>query len=482
MSQAAVMIHKMQLTGDVSQKNAFLDSLDNQGWFEDSQKIIFIRKIKVQGRWWELADKIVQQANQYRSSANNDDQLVFLNYAQMAAEFIRNLLSGYKPWYLESWLQQEQLPPEPAAIVVHKLNDIPSILNQLQENKSDANKCLSDLFFSFNMKDLQKLKSALITLSPVLNRLQDLSMDDENLQLGKLSFPQSARQWINEYFEAMVQPKYSKKEMEIILSIISCLSAWRFAPQLLNDLNGFKIWHAYVNKLYREEFHSDLTLPLARGGNKLPLSEGEISKGEQEKTNLPLAGSTNNPSPLPKERLGGGENLPQFLIHQTGILFLINLLKTNPTLTLPFESGGGKKSEQLNPWVTLHQVFQRIAEAFSFPIESSLQSCLIEISALTEEEFYEQSTFHNPIVENVYEQLKQKLQRMNLWNPDWFFIPARFEIDQAYVHGYLDNSAVQLDIRHAGLDVNPGWVPWLGRVIYFHYGQYPELKFPGAKP
>jgi hypothetical protein len=30
-------------------------------------------------------------------------------------------------------------------------------------------------------------------------------------------------------------------------------------------------------------------------------------------------------------------------------------------------------------------------------------------------------------------------------------------------------SAVRLPVRLAGLDINPGWVPWLGRVVTFHY-------------
>ena len=64
---------------------------------------------------------------------------------------------------------------------------------------------------------------------------------------------------------------------------------------------------------------------------------------------------------------------------------------------------------------------------------------------------------------------------MNLWQPDWIYLPARAEVNQAYINIYLDNSSVNLQLRLAGLDVNPGWIPWLGRVIYFHYGHYPEL-------
>ena len=32
------------------------------------------------------------------------------------------------------------------------------------------------------------------------------------------------------------------------------------------------------------------------------------------------------------------------------------------------------------------------------------------------------------------------------------------------VHEHLD-----LDIRRAGLDIDPGWLPWLGRVVRFRY-------------
>jgi len=33
----------------------------------------------------------------------------------------------------------------------------------------------------------------------------------------------------------------------------------------------------------------------------------------------------------------------------------------------------------------------------------------------------------------------------------------------------LSLSSVELAIRATGLDIDPGWVPWLGRVIAFGY-------------
>jgi len=31
-------------------------------------------------------------------------------------------------------------------------------------------------------------------------------------------------------------------------------------------------------------------------------------------------------------------------------------------------------------------------------------------------------------------------------------------------------------VRRVALDVDPGWLPWLGCVVRFHYGDVPELN------
>jgi hypothetical protein len=43
-------------------------------------------------------------------------------------------------------------------------------------------------------------------------------------------------------------------------------------------------------------------------------------------------------------------------------------------------------------------------------------------------------------------------------------------ITPTHVDLWFPLDAVDIRIRRAGLDVDPGWVPWLGRVVLFHYG------------
>lgn len=49
--------------------------------------------------------------------------------------------------------------------------------------------------------------------------------------------------------------------------------------------------------------------------------------------------------------------------------------------------------------------------------------------------------------------------------------PARLEGTPTHVDVHLGLDAVHLAVRRAGLDLDPEWVPWLGRVVAFHYGR-----------
>ncbi|HJV28326.1 MAG TPA: hypothetical protein VJ673_21800 [Aromatoleum sp.] len=47
--------------------------------------------------------------------------------------------------------------------------------------------------------------------------------------------------------------------------------------------------------------------------------------------------------------------------------------------------------------------------------------------------------------------------------------PAHVVATRSHVDIHLRLADVDLDIRRPGLDLDPGWLPWLGRVVHFHY-------------
>lgn len=46
---------------------------------------------------------------------------------------------------------------------------------------------------------------------------------------------------------------------------------------------------------------------------------------------------------------------------------------------------------------------------------------------------------------------------------------GRIVVTPLHLDVFFDPATVDLRIRRAGLDLDPGWVPWLGRVLRFHY-------------
>ncbi len=59
--------------------------------------------------------------------------------------------------------------------------------------------------------------------------------------------------------------------------------------------------------------------------------------------------------------------------------------------------------------------------------------------------------------------------RAGLWTPALLRLDARIRATPSHLDLYAPLNAVQLPLRLAGLDFNPGWLPWLGRVVTFHY-------------
>ena len=53
--------------------------------------------------------------------------------------------------------------------------------------------------------------------------------------------------------------------------------------------------------------------------------------------------------------------------------------------------------------------------------------------------------------------------------------PGWLQLSRTHADLVFDLDAVDLRVRRAGLDLDPGWVPWLRRVVGFHYERLPWL-------
>ena len=59
--------------------------------------------------------------------------------------------------------------------------------------------------------------------------------------------------------------------------------------------------------------------------------------------------------------------------------------------------------------------------------------------------------------------------KTEVWNRALLRLDATIELSPGHVDIHTAINNVQLPVRLAGLDINPGWLPWLGKVVSFHY-------------
>lgn len=67
----------------------------------------------------------------------------------------------------------------------------------------------------------------------------------------------------------------------------------------------------------------------------------------------------------------------------------------------------------------------------------------------------------------------------DLWQPNLLAVPARVCHTPSHLDCHYPLAAVRLPVRQVGLDLNPGWVPWLGRVVTLHYNAPDDRGRPG---
>jgi hypothetical protein len=49
--------------------------------------------------------------------------------------------------------------------------------------------------------------------------------------------------------------------------------------------------------------------------------------------------------------------------------------------------------------------------------------------------------------------------------------PGRVAATRTHLDVYFDLRQIDIGVRRAGLDIDPGWLPWFGRVVAYHYGR-----------
>ncbi|MEM7423701.1 MAG: hypothetical protein AAF334_08245, partial [Pseudomonadota bacterium] len=80
----------------------------------------------------------------------------------------------------------------------------------------------------------------------------------------------------------------------------------------------------------------------------------------------------------------------------------------------------------------------------------------------------------------VSEVLARRYQHLGLWDRTLMDVPGVIRLTASHLDVDLPLNAARTDVRVAGLDRDPGWVDWLGRLVAFHFIDNPSGAADGA--
>lgn len=514
MNLASVQIKQLRLRGDTRAKTALLASLDSQTWpGEDDPRIIFIKRLQVKAPWWMLARELAQQSEmEYRAAvtalqANADtNALVFASEASLVAQILVNLLHKNAPWYQQTWLAQTELTAEPMAVLLYRPVLVPEVLQQLQRQEM-----LAFFFAHCSVTDIQILVARLqdfLGIGSLPNAFFQLDsalpdaavftpvLSNSDAALGtKQLLPVAQLAWAKHWLPQLLPQTRTVVAQSLALQLLTCLGLWRFSPQQLRAPAAWSLWFgALVAQARAMNLLSGLVDTRVQSITPPTLAQPSVvaEKNPVHPNAFPMTDSAASGKATHQARLMAmqtktdignddgsiGESMNESIvefaevdyryIRQAGFLYFINWLRD-------FE-GVSHLPAPFSPWLWLALLQRDCCRAWQLPLDESLQALLLELGGLDEQDLVQgdEDIIFSSLV-SAREFLQHRLRDFHLEHTDWLVIPARVQWEQAYVQIYLHESAVRLDLRLAGLDLNPGWVPWLGHVLYFHFGQYPEL-------
>ncbi len=228
------------------------------------------------------------------------------------------------------------------------------------------------------------------------------------------------------------------------------LSLLRWSPGVLRSA-GNPIWPALVTNLASGESHAahaEWSEPAAP-----PVPSVASSRDRTARRRLHNSTAEGGTEPAPPSQPHG----EAVATHWGGVLFLINALRRLDVESLLAAAG----HEAPSGWRMLHD----LGVAFGMPPDEPMAQFLSEadLDTTTPPTLLAQTM---AAIEALYHQPD------GLW-PLPLEQRARLWATETHLDLGLETTSIDLALRLSGLDLDPGWVPWLGRVVRFHYDQMP---------
>lgn len=465
MDARGVAIQRMTLSGAIHHREALLHSLEAQSWpAEDDERLMVIRRIDVRGPWWQLGADAAAMAHQLvanavhisQPGAQTADIIYFRHRTEQVVYLCLDLLrNNYQHWYWQTFIHPASTP---TAILRNLLQenvfDLPDVLFRLNRAR-----CLPALIKTLGPDNVRDIFRELCTVtqwqghSPTASNSNTLPQEQFSVERQKI---------LPEWADTLISLKRDALDNADVIALISLICAWKIYPHKLSDRHFSVRW---------QQWFCDVIQGDTKSADKQHIAQNAAQTLEVESNYIPAARLENQvfvaDATGSSASLTGVEPivLPDHDIYLTqygGIFFLINaLLLTKCTDDI--------QASQVAPW----QLIQHMAHMLGCGKDAGLMEFFDSQLATPAEEGALQSAAH--LAEKLTPQVIHRFHQHLQWNADFFQMRARIEQRLPYINVYFHVSSIQLPLRLLGLDINPGWQPWLGQVVKYHYVTDPDL-------
>jgi hypothetical protein len=526
-----VVIHRLTVrAGQRRTADGVRDSLQTGDWpHVGPDSWVFIRRLQVSGTARQLSRQLLEQTRQHLNTGNHPEQVMrFASLAELLAALLTDLLRGRAGfnWYWLRWAHWFELPVSRAisGIVSEHLALMPSVSARLAQRgqlaavwlsltDSDARQLAVELagMSGFRLPSVLEIAEVLgseidnadrqtplaageqswaeqLTLRPGLlahwrTVLQELDVADGRYQLALLLIGQD------------LAPLLLQQQPARLLAVLSaCFASMRHAKNVsVSD----ELKPVILNETIQPR---QAKTPLqAQPISQVDQAQAQLNGGAEAKTDADAEGQI--PAPLPRKRLAehdgnyilrfpqtpiatnlsladssfpakalAQDSFPEpasvglefagFHTQQGGLLYLLNMLNRPELRGLMLEHAETLPSG----WAWLYRLGQELqldpddALVDFIALQLGRRNCLEldQLPAL-------------PAREQVLNLAERWYGKTGVWQADLLALSAQIQYSPSHIDLYAPMAAIKLPVRLAGLDINPGWLPWLGRVVSFHY-------------
>jgi hypothetical protein len=508
------------------------DSLQSAEWpHAGHDSWVFIRRLQVSGAARQLPKQLLDQSRQYLTANNNSEQVMrFASLAQLLAALLADLVRGRAGfnWYWRRWADWFDLPVSRAiaGMLSEHLALLPSICARLAQRGG-----LATVWMSLNDSDARQLAVELAGLSgfrlPTSLEIAQLPGAEIGSAEGPRSLTRAAQAWTetlyrrpgfltqwrtllqalkvsdSRYQLALVligqeaAPLLLQQQPVAVLALLSnCVTSAQqpaapravaaFSSPLLADMIPRMPQPSQAKPLpsrsptgqtHPTQVLADAKLKSVAGiENQTPVSSKVRRYIAQDHNNVlqpsqaTLAADASFADAsfrapalqqeLPAEPAIESPEFAGFNTTQGGLLYLFNMLNRSELRELMLEH-----AEILpNGWAWLY----RLGQALQLNEDDALVDFIAWQLGLADSNDLAQLP-PMPARAQVLSLAERWYGKTGVWQPELLALSAQVHYSPSHIDLYAPMNAIRLPVRLAGLDINPGWLPWLGRVVSFHY-------------